>query len=184
MFPAETTPLITDTEIARRVRELAADIARDTGTDALCLIGLLNGSFMFAADLARELSRRGVALLTDFMTVSSYGNSTASSGEITVKHDASLNIKDRNVLVVDDIFDSGLTLEVVRAHLRRKGAGTLRTCVLLAKEHPGRAGAPPDYTGFLIGSSFVVGYGLDCGGRYRELPGIHTLNEATGEEPV
>ncbi|MBN2417523.1 hypoxanthine phosphoribosyltransferase [bacterium] len=176
MTPAEYALLISEPRIAGRVRDLAGEIIRNRGDGELCLIGLMKGSFMFMADLSRELSRRGVPLLTDVMTVSSYREDVRSSGRVSIIQDITLDIKGRDVLLIDDILDSGLTLETVRGHLHVKGAAKISVCVLLAKERPGRAGPLPEYTGFSIGTEFVVGYGLDMAGKYRELPAIYALD--------
>ncbi len=159
-------------QIATRVEALVDAIAADRGGEPLVLIGILRGSFIFLADLLRGLYRHGVPAVVDFLTLESYGNGTASSGRVRLAKDFEIDVDGQDVLLVDDILDSGRTLSFAVAHLRERGAARVRTCVLLDK--PARRAVPfsPDYRGFEIDDTFVVGYGLDYAGRYRELPHI------------
>lgn len=168
-------PLFTRDQIAGRVEALAADIARDYGPGELSVVAILKGAYVFTADLARALARHQVHPAVDFMSFSSYGNSTTSSRDAVLKHALSFPVAGRPVLLVDDILDTGLTIQAAKALLAREGAASIRVCVLLDK--PARREAPitADYTGFQIDNLFVVGYGLDYDNRYRELPDLHVL---------
>ncbi|TAN38287.1 MAG: hypoxanthine phosphoribosyltransferase [Verrucomicrobia bacterium] len=164
--------LLTAEQIQNRVDALVGEMADGCrGTDCV-MIGILRGSFIFLADLVRELYRHEVHPRIDFMTLESYGGGTESSGVVRVAKDVGLNLAGTAVLVVDDILDTGRTLSFARQHLLTLGARTVRTCALLDK--PARRVVPfqADYVGFTIADRFVVGYGLDYDGRYRELPHI------------
>jgi hypoxanthine phosphoribosyltransferase len=159
-------------QIGTRVRALVGDVARGCRGDNLVLIGILRGSFIFLADLVRELYRQDVHPRIDFMTLESYGAGTESSGTVRVVKGAGMDLAGTDVIVVDDILDTGRTLNFARQHLRELGARSVRTCALLDK--PARRVLPfeADYIGFTIEDRFVVGYGLDYDGHYRELPHI------------
>jgi hypoxanthine phosphoribosyltransferase len=163
--------LITKPQLARRVRELAAELQTDYQGKDLIAVALLNGTVMFLADLIRHLE---LPLRLDFLGVSSYGNRT-TSGPLKFTKELRLDVRNRDVLVVDDILDTGQTLTRVLENLRAARPRSLRTCVLLDKPsrrtHPLRA----DYTGFVIPDFFVVGYGLDFAERYRNLPFVGVL---------
>lgn len=167
--------LFTAAGIRDRVDTLAGDIARDFGTGEFLAVSLLKGSFMFTADLIRALARHRVNPLVDFLALSSYGGHSTSSGKVTLRHELSLPIKNHRVLLIDDILDTGLTLQTACTMLSGLGAADIRTCVLLDK--PSRRVVPirPDYTGFQVEDVFVVGYGLDYNNRYRHLPGLSVL---------
>ncbi len=162
-------------EIRARINALAEDIARDYGTDEILAISILKGSFVFTADLIRALAGHQVHPLVDFMTLSSYGSRSTSSGTVTLHHELSLPVDGHRVLLIDDILDTGLTLQTACQLLTRQGARDVRTCVLLDK--PSRRVAPitANYTGFQIENVFVVGYGLDYNNRYRHLPGLVSM---------
>ncbi len=168
-------PLFTADEIRARVHAMADTLAAGLPDDELRCVALLNGSFIFAADLARALADRDVHLVIDFMTPASYGGETTSSGSVTLKHDLSLPVDGRDVLLVDDILDTGRTLQTVCRLLQERGAASVRTCVLLDKPSRRRVPVTADLAGFVIDDVFVVGYGLDCGGRYRHLPYLAAL---------
>jgi hypoxanthine phosphoribosyltransferase len=138
----------------------------------LVMIGILRGSFMFLADLVRDLNGHGYHPRIDFISLESYGSGTESSGEVMVTKDISLDVADADVLLLDDILDTGRTLCFARDRLLERGARTVRTCALLDK--PARRVVPvrADYVGFVVEDVFVVGYGLDYDSRYRELPHI------------
>ncbi len=161
--------------IRRRVAQLAADITAHHGSRDLLAVAVLKGSFVFTADLARELSTRGVHLAVDFVALSSYGSGTASSGRIRTLLRPAIDVKGRRVLLIDDILDTGRTLDAARRALLARGARQVLTCVLLDK--PARRAVPvrADYTGFRVDNLFVVGYGLDFDNRYRNLPYIAAL---------
>ncbi len=164
--------LFTSEAIKRRVCKLVEEMAGECRAEDFAMIGILRGSFMFLADLVRELYRHKVHPRIDFMTLESYGSGTESSGKVRVTKDINLSIKGAHVLIVDDILDSGRTLTFAKKRLLKKGARTVRTCTLLDK--PARRVVPyrADYVGFTVPDVFVVGYGLDYDSYYRELPYI------------
>jgi hypoxanthine phosphoribosyltransferase len=164
--------LLSADQIGARVRSLVHDMAEGCRGENLVMVGILRGSFVFLADLVRELYRQDVHPRVDFMTLESYGSSTESSGQVRVTKDVGMDLAGADVLIVDDILDTGRTLCFARQHLQRLGAHSVRTCALLDK--PARRIVPleADYIGFTIEDRFVVGYGLDYDGRYRELPHI------------
>ena len=154
---------------------MAAGIDTDLDGRPVLLVGILKGSVFFLCDLARQL-RSPVTI--DFLQVSSYGEGTRSSGNVRVVRDLSTDVAGRNVVVVEDVVDTGRTLEKIVAMLRDRGPATLRVCALLRKP-----GAPPvDYVGFEIEDRFVVGYGLDVAERYRNLPYVAAVEEEGDEE--
>lgn len=165
--------LMNEEELARTVAEIAAKINADYEDKELVVIGVLKGSAIFVADLLRKITVDGVQL--DFMQASSYGSSSVSSGQVRIVKDVSCNIKERHVLVVEDILDTGNTLSVIKEHLLSKGAASVRICTLFDK--PGRRKKPvtADYTGKVIDDLFIVGYGLDYSERYRNLPYVGVL---------
>src|SRR5882762_11832121 len=160
--------LISADEIQQRVRELAQEIHRDH-PDGVHLVCVLKGAFVFLADLARHLS--GEATL-DFMAVSSYGMSTKSSGQVQVLKDLDAGIEGRDVVIVEDIVDTGLTLTYLQDILRARGPRTLKTACLLSKPSRRRVDVVVEYIGFTIEDRFVVGYGLDYAEEHRNLPYI------------
>ncbi|MCX6997855.1 MAG: hypoxanthine phosphoribosyltransferase [Kiritimatiellaeota bacterium] len=174
--------LLTEEQIRQRVGDLVREMAGSCRGDNVVLIGILRGSFMFLADLVRALYRQGVRPRIDFMTLESYGAGLVSTGAVRVTKDLGLDVTGAEVLVVDDILDTGRTLSFARQHLLALGARAVRTCVLLDK--PARRVAPfhADQVGFTIEDRFVVGYGLDYDSHYRELPYIAcvTLLDSAG----
>jgi hypoxanthine phosphoribosyltransferase len=167
------------------VEEMAADRKSwpDSGdrNSNFAMVGILRGSFVFLADLVRALYFHGIHPRIDFMTLESYGSGTESSGRVTVSKDISLDVSQATVIVVDDILDTGRTLSFAVDLLRQRGARAVKSCVLLDK--PARRVVPmrADFRGFEIEDEFVVGYGLDYDGRYRELPYIARVT-FTGDE--
>jgi hypoxanthine phosphoribosyltransferase len=163
---------ITAERIQARVETLVAEMVEDCRGEDLVMIGILRGSFMFLADLVRALYEKGVHPRIDFMTLSSYGAATESSGHVEIRKDISVDVNGADVLLIDDILDTGRTLSFACAHLTNKGAHRIKTCALLDK--PSRRVIPceADYVGFTIEDMFVVGYGLDFDSCYRELPYI------------
>src|SRR5277367_4015082 len=162
--------LISADEIAVRVAELGAQITADYAGKRPLLIGVLKGAFVFMADLARAVD---LPLDLDFMAVSSYGTATKTSGVVRIVKDLDADLKDRHVLVVEDIVDSGLTLNYLRRYLGARGPASLEVCALLLKQGEQRVSQSLKYVGFTIPSAFVVGYGLDVEERYRNLQGIY-----------
>jgi hypoxanthine phosphoribosyltransferase len=135
----------------------------------------LTGGFVFAADLLRALSRRGVTAETDVMRLSSYARGTTSLGEVRLVTDLEMDIENRFVLMIDDILDTGRTMSFAHHHLMGRGASAVRSCVLLDKPSQRVVNIKPDYVGFAIPNVFVVGYGLDVAGLYRELPFVGAM---------
>ncbi len=165
---------ITREQIRQKVAELAQRIRRDYHDKNPLLIGILKGSFVFLSDLIRELD---IPLELDFIRVSSYGSGKESSGEIEVVHDCTARIADRDILVVEDIVDTGLSLSFLLDHLRRQKPASLRLCALVDKPSRRKTPIHIDYLGFTIPDRFIVGYGLDFDQRYRHLPDICYLEE-------
>ena len=161
--------LVTEQELSERITELARELDAEYGSDLPILIGVLNGAVMFLADLIREMK---IPLEIDFMAVSSYGDSTRSSGVVQIIKDLSKSIEGRRVIVIEDIVDSGLTLKYLIDNLTSRNPADLRVVVLLSKWPVGQAPVQHDTVGFVIPDEFVVGYGLDFAGRYRNLPFI------------
>src|ERR1700733_13280525 len=164
--------LITDVQIARRIRAMSRDIARDFGGHEMVVVSLLNGTVMFLADLIRNLS---LPLRLDFSGVSSYGAGT-ESGELVFTKELRLDVRGRDVLLVDDILDTGKTLHKVLAKLRALKPRRIKTCVLLDKTTRRVEPVQAHYVGFAIPDYFVVGYGLDFAERYRNLPFVGVLH--------
>lgn len=154
-------------EIAARVRELGAAITRDYAGRAPLLICVLKGAVVFSSDLCRTID---LPVEIDFMTVTSYGNSSRSSGVVRIVKDLDIDIAGRDVIVVEDIVDSGLTLRYLRKTLESRGPASLEVCVLFTRKDNPKVDQDLRYVGFEIPSSFVVGYGLDMNERYRNLP--------------
>jgi hypoxanthine phosphoribosyltransferase len=166
-------PLISARQLQARVRAMGRAIRADYRGRDLVLVGILKGSFIFMADLARSIN---LPLTCDFMRVSSYGSGTISSGKIRMEFDLSHPVRGKDVLLVEDIVDTGWTLDHVLRQLKRKKPSSLRLAALLHKPDRTRVSVPIDYLGFKIPDRFVVGYGLDFDGRYRNLPHLAVLN--------
>jgi len=166
-------------EIAARVDEMAADLAGQLPPDTL-IVAVLKGSFVFAADLIRALSRAGANWSMDFLTLSSYGTGTQTSGNVRIVRDIVDDVRGRDVLLVDDILESGLTLSFAKSLLKERGAHRVWVCTLLDKPHKRRAPLEADFTGFEAGDEFLVGYGLDWAHRFRGLPYIGVVEKAAG----
>lgn len=161
--------VVTEAELRQRVEELGQQISNDYRALDPVLIAVLKGSFVFCADLIRSLQ---VPLTVEFMRVSSYGNNVVTSGEVKMELDLANSIANRHVVLIEDIVDTGLTLQYLRANLQARSPGSLRICSLLHKPANNVKIATIDYLGFNIPSEFVVGYGLDYQGYYRNLPYI------------
>ncbi len=174
--PSKLTPavLLTREQIANRVLELAERISADyAGRELLC-VGVLKGSWIFLADLVRLLT---VPVTVDFMMASSYGTGTDSSGEVKIVLDLKASVDGRDVIVVDDILDSGLTLKHIIDNLKLRRPRSLKVAVLMDKPERRRTDVTVDYTGFEIPNKFVVGYGVDFAERFRNLPYIGYIEE-------
>lgn len=165
--------MFSEEEVTARIREMAEKINKDYAGKKLHLICILKGSVFFTCALAKYLT---IPVTMDFMTVSSYGASTESSGKINVKQDLSESIEGRDVLVIEDIIDSGRTLSYLLKELAGRGPASLRLCTLLDKPDRRVAEVHVDYTGFNIPDAFVVGFGLDYDQRYRNLPYVGVLH--------
>ena len=167
-------PLFTAEQIQNRIAEMGADIARDyAGRDPL-LICVLKGAVIFLSDLVRAVDMR---LGVEFMAISSYGSSTRTSGEVRLVKDLGVPVEGRDVLVVEDIVDTGLTLNYLLANLKSRGARTVKLAALLDKWERREREVPIDYLGFKIPDAFVVGYGLDFAECYRNLPYIAVIKD-------
>jgi hypoxanthine phosphoribosyltransferase len=161
-------------EIERRIKELGAEIARDYEGKNPLLIGVLKGACIFISDLLRAIDLK---LGIEFMAISSYGSSTRTSGEVRIIKDLDVPIEGRDILVVEDIVDTGLTLSYLLANLKSRGATSVKLVALLDKHERREREVEIDYLGFPIPDAFVVGYGLDFAERYRNLPFIAVLKD-------
>jgi hypoxanthine phosphoribosyltransferase len=166
--------LVTQPDLERRVRELGAEISRDYDGKDLFLVGVLKGAVFFLSDLMRSIE---VPCEVDFMAVASYGSSTDSSGVVRILKDLDATIEGKDVLIVEDIIDSGLTLSYLLRTLRAREPRSLEVCALLTKPERREVDLPIRYTGFEIPNKFVIGYGLDHAERYRNLPYVAVLQE-------
>ncbi len=167
--------LFGDDDIRKAVRRLAGAIARDFDDEEIVVVSVLKGSFMFASDLVREMRRNPVVI--DFLRVSSYGCATTTSGEVTLTKDLETDITGRNVVIVEDIIDSGLTLRAIRDMLLARNPRSLRICALVDKRARRKVEIEGDYVAFSIDDGFIVGYGMDSAEQYRNLPAIFLIEE-------
>lgn len=167
-------PLITSEQIDQRLAEVGARITEDYQGKDLLLVGVLRGAFMVMADLARHID---LPVEFDFMAVSSYGASTQTSGVVRILKDLDEEIEDRHVLIVEDIIDSGLTLNYLMKSLTVRKPASLSIATLLLKEGIQRVPIDVEYVAFKIGPEFVVGYGLDYAGKYRNLPYVGVMGD-------
>jgi hypoxanthine phosphoribosyltransferase len=181
IHPDLASVLFTEAQIKRRVRGLAREIKRVYGTGEFTLIALINGAVMFTADLMREIEN---PVRLDCIRVSSYGSNTKSVGAPQIVADLTLDIANRDVLIIDDILDTGKTLALVTTLARRLKPASLRTCVLLDKKARREVEFEADFVGFKIPNKFVVGYGLDFAERYRNLPCIGVLKTELQTAPL
>ncbi|MDR1581091.1 MAG: hypoxanthine phosphoribosyltransferase [Synergistaceae bacterium] len=163
--------MLTQDVISKRISELAASISEEYRGEELIFTGVLKGAVIFMSDLVRSLDL-SVDARMDFIAVSSYGNASTSSGAVKMIKDMDTYIADKHVILVEDIMDTGLTLSYLREMLMARGPETLRTCVLLEKPDRKKVDSILDYRGFTIPDEFVVGYGLDYAGKWRNLPDI------------
>ena len=166
--------LYSEEQIRERVRELAGEINSDYKGRNPLLVGILKGAFVFLSDLAREID---LQMEFDFMAVSSYGSSSRTSGVVRILKDLDTDIQGRDLLVVEDIIDTGLTLNYLIKNLKARGPASLEICALLNKEIANKVRLPVRYVGFTIPDVFVVGYGLDYSERFRNLPYIARLGD-------
>src|SRR6202790_5790228 len=164
--------LISHSEIQRRIAEMAREIRRDFPVEPLHLVGVLKGSVFFLTDLARQISGD---ISMDFIAVSSYGNRTETSGEVKLTRDLDSSIEGKTVIIVEDILDTGMTLQYLLRVFEQRKPRRIRVAVLLDKPERRIAAVRADYVGFSIPNEFVVGFGLDYGERYRNLPYVGVL---------
>lgn len=161
-------------EIANRVKELGKQISKDYAEKELVAIGLLRGSFVFLADLVREIDN---PIVVDFITTSSYEHSEISTGTVNIISDLREDIEGKDVLIVDDIMDSGNTLKNIKEYLLKKNPKSIKTCVMLDKPCRREVDIVPDYFGYEIEDWFIVGYGLNYGNKYRNIPYIFSYED-------
>jgi hypoxanthine phosphoribosyltransferase len=166
--------LVSQEDLQRRVKELGAEISRDYEGRDLVMVGVLKGAVMFIADLMRQLT---VPCEIDFIAVSSYGSSTDSSGVVRILKDLEAPIEGRDVLIVEDIIDSGLTLQYLIRNLKARSPRTLEVCALLTKPERRRVDLPTRYVGFEIPNRFAIGYGLDHSQKYRNLDYVAVIED-------
>ena len=166
--------LVSRDKIAKTVDRLACEIERDYQDKRPLAIGLLKGSFVFMADLVRRLD---LPLELDFVRLSSYGSAKETSGKVRVVQGLQTHIKGRDVLVIEDIVDTGTTISFLLDYLKKKRPASLKLCALTDKPSRRRVTVPIDYFGFSVPDKFIVGYGLDCDEKFRNLPQIYTLED-------
>ncbi|HZH33865.1 MAG TPA: hypoxanthine phosphoribosyltransferase [Pyrinomonadaceae bacterium] len=165
--------LFSPEQIAERVGEIGKQIARDYADKELILIGVLKGATLFLSDLMRAID---APLSVEFMAISSYGKQLRSTGEVKIVKDLDVSVQGKDLVVVEDIVDTGLTLSYLLENLRARGAASVRLAALLDKPDARKREVPIDYSGFQVPNKFLVGYGLDAAERYRNLPFIAVLN--------
>lgn len=166
--------LLTEEQIMTRVKELGKQITEDYKGKNLMLVGILKGAVIFMAELAKNID---MPVLMDFMAVSSYGKSSTSTGVVRIIKDLDCSIEDKDILIVEDIIDTGLTLSYLTDNLKKRRAKSVRIVTLLDKPDRRKAKVPVDYIGFQIPDEFVVGFGLDYAEQYRNLPYVAALKE-------
>ena len=166
--------LISQEEIETKVIELAKKIEMDYKNQEVLIVGVLKGAFVFVSDLVRNIN---LDLSLDFIAVSSYGMSTESSGVVKINKDIEMDLTGKNVIIVEDIIDTGLTLKYIKEYLSGKNAKSVRICTLLDKPSRRKCNVDVDYVGFEIEDLFIVGYSIDCKEKYRNLPYIAYVQE-------
>lgn len=164
--------LLNEAQIAERVMELGAQISADYAGEEVIAVCALNGAMPFTCDLVRKMEGE---IILDSIGASSYGNGTVSSGEVKITKELKQDVKGRNVLIIDDVFDSGLTLELLVQLMLKRGAKSVKSCVFLEKDISRAVTYRPDYIGYTIPDAFVIGYGLDYAEKYRHLPYIGVI---------
>ncbi|MDI3504042.1 MAG: hypoxanthine phosphoribosyltransferase [Candidatus Cloacimonadota bacterium] len=166
--------LFDERRIQTRIREIGQQINSDYDGKVPVVVGVLKGGFLFLGDLVRAIT---LPMEIDFLAISSYGAGTSSSGVVKIRKDIDIDLTDRDVIIVEDIVDSGLSLQYIKDYVWKHKPASLRTCVLLDKPEAHKIEISFDYVGFEVGNEFVVGYGLDYAERYRNLPYIGILKE-------
>lgn len=170
--------LISQEELARRVAELGEQITKDYEGEPLILVGILKGANIFMADLARAIKGK---IQMEFMVVSSYGSGTESSGKINIIKDINRDIEGKNILLVEDIIDTGMTLKYLQEYLKDRKARSVKICTLLDKPERRQANVHVDYIGYEVPNEFIIGYGIDYAEYYRNLPYIASLKREVYE---
>jgi hypoxanthine phosphoribosyltransferase len=168
------TKLFDENQIRAAVGQLALEISRDFDDEEIVLVSVLKGSFMFISDLMREIKN---PVVVDFIRASSYGSDTTTSGKVTLTKDLETDITGKNVIIVEDIIDSGLTLTAIREMLLARRPRSLKICALVDKRARRKVEIEGDYVGFSIEDGFIVGYGVDYAERYRNLPAIYVVEQ-------
>jgi len=176
---ARIVPLLTETQIARRVAELARAVSADYAGRELVLVGVLKGAWVFLADFVRGVT---IPVTVEFIAVSSYGEDTESSGVVRITSDLKTSVEGKHVLLVEDILDTGLTLRYIVRHLSMQRPASLKVCVLMDKRERRRVPVEADYVGFQVPDRFVVGYGVDCAEYLRNLPFVGYVDESPEPE--
>ena len=166
--------LLSEEDIKKRVKELGQEISLEYQDKNLMVVGILKGAVIFMADLVKNIK---LPITMDFMAVSSYGSSTISTGEVRIIKDLDFSVEGKDILIVEDIIDTGLTLNYLTDNLKKRGASSVKICTLLDKVERRTVGVAVDYLGFEIPDEFVVGYGLDYAEQYRNLPYVGALKE-------
>ena len=166
--------LVSEEDIKAKVKELGVTITEDYKDKDLIVVGILKGAVVFMSDLCREIK---LPILMDFMAVSSYGKSSVSTGEVRIVKDLDYSVENKDILIVEDIIDTGYTLSYLTDNLKKRGASSVKIITLLDKPDRRKADVYVDYLGFEIPDEFVVGYGLDFAEKYRNLPYVAALKE-------
>ncbi|MEN8143295.1 MAG: hypoxanthine phosphoribosyltransferase [Thermodesulfobacteriota bacterium] len=172
---ADRKLIISAKDIALRVADLGKEISSDFTGKQLLVIGILNGAFIFTADLVRHIT---IPLEIDFIRVASYGSATESTGEIRLVKDLEIPVEGKDILLVEDIVDTGNTMEWLSEHLQGRGASSIRLCTLISKQERREKSVQIDYCGFQVQEGFLIGYGLDHAEQHRHLPDIYHLKSS------
>lgn len=179
MNSTEADLLFSPEELRNKIKELGNKISQDFAGEELLVVGILKGAFIFMADLVREID---IPVSIDFMDVSSYGMSSLSSGEVKIIKDLDFSIEDKNVLIVEDIIDTGLTLNYIVEILKKRNPKRVSICCLLDKPSRRKSPIKPEYVGYAIPDEFVVGFGLDYAEKYRNCPAVYILKPSVYEK--
>ena len=171
-MPEEMIPVLSRAEISQKVKGLAQRISEDYTGKELIVLGVLKGSFIFLADLIREIT---IPVQVDFVRLTSYGSNTTSSGTIRITKEAELDIRDRDVLIVEDIIDSGVTIAYLLDHLKSFSPKSVKVCAFIDKSERREVQVSIDYAGIMVEQGFLVGYGLDFDEKYRALPALYRI---------
>ncbi|TJX67875.1 hypoxanthine phosphoribosyltransferase [Soehngenia saccharolytica] len=166
--------LVSEEQIKKRVKELGEQITKDYQGKEPVVVGILKGAVVFLSDLIREIK---IPIHIDFMAVSSYGKSSISTGEVRIIKDLDFSVEDKDIIIVEDIIDTGLTLGYLKELLIKRGADSVKICTLLDKPERRKININVDYTGFTIPDEFIIGYGLDYNEKYRNYPFVAALKE-------